>query len=356
MSNKIRVRRGSDTERKSATTIDDYEIHYSHTNSDGEGRPERLWVADSASAAGNSQDVLVGPYEFVSGDPRISVDADYTTGRVTIGYQDAATYNPTQSLSATAATYSANSVIEVGDSFGSSHTLTVANGSGANETRIDRAGYIFNNSTAYFASPLNAIDGVLLTSPSQSLSWTQTIAAPSNFSISSLANRRKSIQIFCDPPAGSGFNQDSSTSYFNWGWRVRGFASTTAYSTSLLPTASDITSTSGSNISMFNAIQQTPTSATVRTWTLPAGGPWFLYLVHTCSPDSSGDLYGWTPTATLVGSGAVSVTEVTDIAAGDFVQANGTIGGQTTTKYYRVWRIGVASGYAGNQSWSFSIA
>ena len=105
---------------------------------------------------------------------------------------------------------------------------------------------------------------------------------------------------------------------------------------------------------MFNAVMQTPTASTVRTWTLPAGGPWYIYLVHSCSPDASGDEYGWTPTATLVGSGAVSVSEVTDIANGDFVTGN--IGGQSTTKYYRVWRIGASTGYAGGQSWSFAIA
>lgn len=348
MPNKIKIRRGTDANRTGATTIQDYEVHYSTSNS-GTGRPERLWVADSAAAARNSDDLLIGPFEFVSGDSRIGVTTDYVNGRVTISYVDAATFNPSRSLTAVASTYSNNDTIEVGDTFGGPHSLTVGIGGGANEVKIDRAGYTYNSSTSYFASPLNALDGTVLNSGTQSLSWSQSISVPAGFAISNLNNRRVPVTLTCDPPTASGFSAASSTLYFNFGWRLRGFISTTLHNSSSLPTAANITSTSGSHISRFNAISQTPTSATQYNWLLPNDAQqWHVYLVHTCSPDTSGDLFGWTPAATVVGSGAIGLTEVTNIVAGDYVTGN--IGGQSTTKYYRVWRVGGTSGYYGDGS------
>lgn len=354
MPNKIKVRRGTDAQRQGATTLDNYEVHYSTGNSSN-GRPERLWVADSAAGAhANSGDVLIGPYEFLSGDSRIGVTTDYATGRVIISYVDAATFGPSRSITQVASTYSNNSTIEVGDVFGGPHSLTVGVGGGANEVKPDRAGYTYSGSTAYFASPLNAIDGTLLNSGTQSLSWSQSISAPANFSLS--GSRNVPVTLFVDPPAASGFSQVSSNFNFAFGWRVRGFISTTLYTPVLLPTAANITSTSGSNISRFNAVQQTPTSTTQRDYLLPNDGQqWHAYLVHTCSPDASGDLYGWTPSATVVGSGAISLTEVTAITAGDYVEGN--IGGQATTKYYRVWRFGGTTGFFGDGSTlSFNIS
>lgn len=354
MSNKIKVRRGSDADRKNATTIQDYEIHYSTANSDGAGRPERLWVADSNAAAGNSQDLLVGPFEFVSGDARITVNTDYQTGRVTIGYLDAATWNPSQSVTRVASTYSNNSTIEAGDSFGGPHTLTVTTGSGANEIRIDRAGYTFNNAFAYFASPLDAIDGNVLASGSANLSWSQNIATPAGFSIANLDTRRVKVRVFADPPAGSGFSQDGSDHYFGFGWRLRGFVSTQAFSSATLPTVSQITSTSGSNLSRFNSIVQTPTTATQYNYALPNDGQkWFPYLVHTCAPDPSGDLYGWEPSVSVVGSGPIGISEVTQLTSAEVVVVGASgqnLGGQSVAKAYRVWRIGSSDGYTGNGS------
>lgn len=363
MPNKIRVRRGTDAQRTAATNIDNYEIHYSTGNA-GDGRPERLWIADSAATAGNSGDLLVGPFSFHSGSNQITVSTDYQTGRVTIGYQDAATFAPSRSVTRVASTYSNNSTIEVGDAFTGSHTFTVTVGSGSNEIGIDRAGFTYLSNTTNFASPLNAIDGLLLNSGSQSLSWAQSLSAPANFSIANIANRRRVVTIFTDPPAGSGFSQTSSTANFDFGWRVRGFVSTTLYNAQSLPTVAQVTSTSGANISRFNEIQQTPTSATVRNYLLPNDGQqWHCYLVHSCDPVEGSpvaDGYGWTPSATVVGSGAIALTEVTDLANQDLLicgAGQSNLGGQTTSqKIYRIWRFGGQTGFFGDGSTlSFSI-
>lgn len=344
MSNKIKVRRGTDTARQSAT-IDNYEIHYS-TGNTGDGQAERLWVADSNASNATSNDLLIGPYEFVSGHSQITVSTDYTTGRVSIGYQDAASFNPSQSLTAVASTYANNSTIEAGDTFGGNHTLTVTTGTGSNEVLIDQAGYTYDSLTGYFASPLNLPDGITLASGSQSLSWAQSVATPSGFSTSSINDRRTGVVIFCNPASGSGFSQDSSTKYFNWGWRVAGFLSTTDYTSS--PTTAQILSTSGSNLNQFNVVQQTPTNATTRNWVLPNdGSQWYPYLVHSCSPNGGSDDFGWTPSATVVGSGSIGLSEVTDLSSDVVI---GSLGGQANTKYYRVWRVGGASGYYGDGS------
>lgn len=356
MANKIRVKRGTDLARKGANP-DQYEIHYSTQNGD-DGRPERLWVTDSSSATANAGDVLIGPYEFVSGDPRIGVTTDHVNGTVSIAYVDEATWNPSQSLTEVASGYSNNSTIEAGDTFNGPHTITVTTGSGANEVKIDRAGFINGAATTYFASPLDEIDNNVLASGSASYSWSQSIATPTAFEIANIATRRYDITVFCDPEQGSGQSRDQSTQRFNWGWRIAGFVSTSAYTSLSLPTASQIVSTSGSNINQFNTVRQTPTSAFQEGFTLPNDGQfWYPYLVHTCSPeDVAGtyeDAFGWTPSATLVGSGSVGLTEITDLAAGDliFTATNGTqIGGQANAKTYRMWRIGGASGYYGDGS------
>jgi hypothetical protein len=360
MSNRIKVKRGSDTARQSAT-LQEGEIHYSTGNASGAGRPERLWISDSSAASANSGDLLVGPFEFVSGDSRITVATDYQTGKVTIGYLDAASWNPSQTLTAVASTYSNNATIEAGDTFGGPHTLTVTTGGGANEVKIDRAGYTQGANTAYFASPLNAIDGNVLASGSATLSYATSFPTPSAFKLSDLGTRRIKIRVFCDPPTASGQSQDASDLYFNYGWRVRGFISTDLYNPSNLPTPTQIVSTSGANRSQFNVIQQTPTSAATRSYVLPNDGQqWHCYLVHSCSPDATGDLFGWTPSATVVGSGAISLTEVTDLVNADIVSvgSSGTnLGGQPTNKYYRIWRFGGTSGYFGDGSTlQFSIS
>ena len=55
-----------------------------------------------------------------------------------------------------------------------------------------------------------------------------------------------------------------------------------------------------------------------------------------------------------MGSGAIGMTEVTDLAEGELLM--GSLGGQPSSKSYRVWRIGSESGYFGaGQSLTFSI-
>jgi len=355
MANKIKVRRGTDTQRTSATTLEDHEIHYSTGNA-GDGRPERLWIADSAAGAhANSGDVLIGPFRFAGGSSgRIVVDADYQTGDVVIDYQDAATFNPSSSLSAAASTYSTNAIVEAGDSFTGPHTISVVQGSGGNEVAIDRASVSYLGSTTNFASPLNAIDGS--TAASGSLSWSQSIATPSSFSISSIGSRRTGISVAMDPEQGSSFSADTETRYFNFGWRVRGFIATTQYSALSLPSSTVVT---GSG-SQFNDVVQTPSNAFTKSWVLPAGSSWYLYFLHTCSPDGSPgsvvDDYGWTPTFTLVGSGQVGFVEVTDLVEGDLYDTGtgGNIGGQSNGKSYRIWRSPFT--YAGGQTITLQIS
>lgn len=355
MPNKIKVRRGSDAQRTSSTTIEDHEIHYSTGNA-GDGRPERLWIADSSAGAhANSGDVLVGPFRFAAGaSGRILVNADYQTGQVVIDYQDAATFSPSATLSAVASTYSGGATVEVGDAFTGPHTVSVAKGAGGNEVLIDRASVAYLASTTNFASPLNAVDGS--TAASGSLSWSQSIPTPSGFSIGNVADRRVAVTVTMDPAQGSGFAADAEVKHFNFGWRVRGFIATTQYSALSLPNSTVVAGTG----SQFNDVIQTPTTAFTRSWTLPAGSSWYLYLMHTCgpqgSPGSVTDAYGWTPTFTLVGSGQVGFVEVTDLVEGDLYETGtgGNVGGQSVAKSYRLWRSPFT--YAGGQTITLQIS
>ena len=355
MANKIKVRRGTDVQRTGATTLEDHEIHYSTANA-GDGRPERLCVADSSAGAhANSGDVLIGPFRFEGGaSGRIVVNADYQTGQVVIDYQDAATYSPSSSLTAVASTYSNNASVEAGDTFTGPHTISVAKGSGGNEVLIDRASVTYLGSTTNFASPLNAVDGA--TAATGSLSWSQSIPTPANFSIGNIADRRAAVTVTMDPAQGSGFSADAEARYFNFGWRVRGFVATTQYSSLSLPNSTVVT---GSG-SQFNDVVQTPTTAFTKSWTLPSGSNWYLYFLHSCSPDGSPgsitDEFGWTPTFTLVGSGQVGFVEVTDLAEGDLYQTGtgGNVGGQSAAKTYRLWRSPFT--YAGGQTITLQIS
>jgi hypothetical protein len=347
--NSILPKRGDESQRLTTTKIAENEIHVSKNNA-GDGRSTRCFVRQS-----QGQDVLVGPFEFVPGTSgRITVSPDYDSGRVVIDYQDAATFSPSSSLTAVASAYSNNSTIEAGDTFTGPHVVAVAKGGGANETLIDRATFEYLGSTFTFASPLQAIDGQ--TAASGSFSWSQQLTTPADFSLSNVSTRRRSITVRIDPAQGSGFSQSAQTRNFNWGWRLVGFRSTTLFSDT-----TGLTTQIVANGAVSNQVKQTPTSEFSNvTFTMPADGNFHrLYIAHTCSPDDAGSIYadafGWTPSAVLVGSGAIGLTEVTDLASGDVLL--GSLGGQSATKAYRVWRVGSASGYFGEgQSLTFSFS
>jgi len=348
-SNSILPKRGTESQRLTTTKIAENEIHVSKSNA-GDGRATRCFVRQA-----QGQDVLVGPFEFVPGaSGRIVVSPDYDSGRVVIDYQDAATFSPSASLTAVASSYSNNSTAEAGDTFTGPHTVSVSKGGGANEVLLDRASFEYLASTFTFAAPLDAIDGA--TAASGSFSWSQQLTTPASFNLANVANRRRSITVRIDPAQGSGFPQSSQARNFNWGWRLVGFRSTTLF-TSVVGLTPQIVA----NGSVYNQVRQTPTSEFPSiTFTMPSDGGFHrLYVAHTCMPEETGgglygDAYGWTPSAVLVGSGAIGMTEVTDLAEGELLM--GSLGGQPSTKSYRVWRIGSESGYFGaGQSLTFSI-
>ena len=365
-------KRGNEVNRAGSPNIVEDEIHVSKNNASNTGRPTRFWVRGSGGV-----DTLVGPFKFTAGN-NISLSEDYANGEITISYQDALTFNPSQSLLATASTYTGNNpVIEVGDYFDTAQTLKVTTGSGNNESRIDWATCTFESNTTNFGGNLTNRDNVNLASGSQNYLWTPTIGtvgAPAGFVVDTVANpngnlatRRRSANIKCysELQHASQFpDPDESNVWFNWGWRCRAFFSTTLYTDVALMNAAAFTTNS-----VLNKVVQSPRTALgasnvadAVTFDLPAGGPYYLYFAHSCQVSEPGvDDYGWTPNFTLLGSGGTGWNEVSDLnSGGDGGYFSGpstpgsNIGGQANNKNYRLWRG--PNAYAGGESWTFVIS
>lgn len=362
MANKIKVRSGLDTQRTQSTTIDEREIHYSTSNADGEGRPERLWIADSAAEANNSDDLLIGPFHFVEGPSgKIRVTANYQTGKVEIDWREPSTFNPTMSRTLRATNYSNNATLEAGDSFNSptGHDFTITSINSATELPIDWGTYSYqlvgapSAVSGSFPAPINAQnDGNTISGGTASTQTiVQTFPTPASFTLSSINTRRQSVTINARTSTADGNVLDTDTFHLNFGWRVRGFISQTLFGNGVLPTPAQINAGSS-----FHYISQTPTSATSYNTTkfvLPNdGGSYHLYLVHTCGQNNVGsgqDEYGWIPSLVQTNSqgvvtASINPVEVTDYVGGDVLidslgSTNGSALGNQTAKAYRVWRL-----------------
>ena len=367
MSNKIKVKRGTEAERTQAT-LDNYEIHYSTQNGTGSGQAERLWITDPAAANKNGADLLVGPFKFVEGPSgKIRVTANYSTGNVEIDYREPSTFDPTMSATFRANSYSNNAVLEAGDAFNNTttgHSLTIASRDIATELAIDWGTYEYqfvgspSGVGGSFPAPLDAQDNVTIsggTSSTRTLTGL-SIPTPPTFTLTGAGNlntRRQAFTVKARTTTFDGDLLDQATYYANFGWRVRGFISQQLFTSANLPTAADITG-SGSR---FHYIAQTPTTATSHNTTkfaLPNdSAAYHLYIVTTCGQGNansgSPDEYGWTPSlvqtnAAGVVTGTITPLEVTDYANGDLVIAsiggtNNSALGNQNAKAYRVWRL-----------------
>lgn len=367
MANKIKVKRGAENDRAGAT-ITDYEIHYS-TQNGGTGRPERFWVADSnATAKDGGGDLLVGPFEFVSSDGKISVSADYQTGRVSFGLIADKTYNPTrtfklnlggyttafrdttdgnQNIQTASLPYNGNLVAEAGESFGGNygsvdrnHQITVKNDSGENPVLIDHAYVNVEGTTTTFSqTELQAADGTVWqdTVNTASQNFNTIVATPGTFgatvsgsgTVQSITGDSVTDTLVAVPDINEvGFSNSTLSRSFKWGWRVTWFASQNpnyGYNAGsgqfVYPTASEITSAvnaTGGEAVAYRPWDLNGGSGVKVTVNLPAGSGWYFYLVTTTAPpnfqpgESGEDPYGWIPYAYSTGNLQQTLTEVTD--------------------------------------------
>lgn len=366
MSNRIKVKRGTDANRLNAT-LQDNEISYSTGNASGEGRPRRFWVTDGSAPQdeANGGDVLIGPFEFEAGSSgKIAVVADYSTGKVVIDYVEPSTFNPTltfnafanagtTSLGGTSYGSNANPIVEVLDEFDGTHVASVTKASGTTEVEIDHAFVnVGGGNTINFGGNLASLNNVTAASGSLNIDTDYAISG-SVFNATNLANRQIAAVVSAQAAASSGITTVRTfTRQLRFGWRIRGFYSAAQFNEfDVGPTLRQAIVGGGS---VFNTVVQspngTPNSNTLYSYQLPAsGGPYFLYFVHSCMPDADGnnnaiDTFGWTPTFRLQGSGgAENWFEVTNLADSVVLQCSAGdqlfIGGQTNTaKQYRVWR------------------
>lgn len=366
MSNRIKVKRGTDANRLNAP-LQDNEISYSTDNVSGDGRPRRFWVTDSTATATehNGNDVLIGPFEFEAGSSgKIAVVADYSTGKVVIDYVDPSTFNPTLTFNAfanagdtnfggTSYGTNANPIVEVLDEFDGTHVATVTKASGTSEVEIDYAYVnVGSGNTLPFGGNLASLNNETAASGSLNINTDYAISG-SNFNATNLGSRQIAAVVSAQAAASSGVTTVRDfTRQLRFGWRIRGFYSAAQYNEFDVSTTLRQAIVGGGSV--FNTVVQspkgTPNSNTLYSYQLPAsGGPYFLYFVHSCMPGLDGnnneiDTFGWTPTFRLQGSGgAENWFEVTNLDEAVVLQCSGGgalfIGGQTNTvKQYRVWR------------------
>lgn len=355
MSNPILPKRGDEANRATSSAIVENEVHVSKNNA-GAGADTRFWVRGSGGL-----DTLVGPYEFVAGN-QISVSTDTTTGRVTIGYQEAATFNPSFSLTRSASSYGGSpSVIEVGDSYSGGQTYNVAIGNGANEVEIDRAQWTRGNTTASFAQPLGTVDGD--TATSGSYVDNSVISAPTDFRLASNTSRRTIVTMRLDADDDSSFGFVNRNQQWNWGWRLVPFISTTKFveedpavtSSLILNNLMKTVSNGTPTTTNFNQINQNASFADFGV-TLPANGTaYYPYIAFTIDvPEVGTNSYGWEPNGvTLLPTSPLGFTEV---YGKNTFPWQGSLGGQNTAKQYAIYRIGSSTGYVGSgQSLTFRL-